>query len=56
MKQFYLAYISEVAKDVPEVTTGSGLIEKGLLKKIPTIKEQTGWTVVKKNNQWTYTE
>ncbi len=56
MKQFYLAYITKIAKDSPEITTGSWLIAHGLIDKIPTIKEQNGWTVVKRKNQWTYTE
>jgi hypothetical protein len=56
IKQFYLAYISEISKDYPEITTGSGLLEKGLIKKIPTIEEQIGWSIIKKDDQWRYTE
>lgn len=56
IKQFYLGYVNDISKDYPEITSGSGLIEKGLLKKIPTIHEQNGWSVIKKDGQWRYTE
>ena len=56
IKQFFLAYIHDVSKEYPEITTGSGLLEKGLLKKIPTIQEQKGWSVIKKDGQWRYIE
>lgn len=54
VKQFYLAYINEVSKNHPEITTWSGLIEQWLLTKIPTLKEQRWWTVWKKNGTWKY--
>jgi hypothetical protein len=56
IKQFYLAFITDVSKNYPDITNGSWLLEKGLLKKIPTLEEQSGWTVIKKNGQWKYSE
>lgn len=56
IKQFYLAFISEITKDSPEITTWSGILEKWLLKSIPTIQDQSGWTVVKKDGQWKFQE
>ncbi|GAB0175033.1 MAG: hypothetical protein HHAS10_09120 [Candidatus Altimarinota bacterium] len=56
IKQFYLGFISEITKNHPEVTTGSGILEKGLLKFIPTIQDQNGWTVRKKDGQWQFQE
>lgn len=56
IKQFYLWYIVEITKDYPNFTTGEELLQKWLIKQIPSIKTQDGWKLRKKNNLWGYQE
>jgi hypothetical protein len=57
MKQIYFAYITDISLWRPDITTGEELVSNGLLSKIPTIKEQDGWWLIReKNGQWRYTK
>ena len=55
MKQLYIAYITEVARDHPDIDIWSGLIKAGLLKSIPSTFSQDGWVIYRsKENIWKY--
>jgi len=53
IKQIYLGYITEKTRDI-DVDTGIEILELGIMKSIPTIQSQSGFTVMKKNNIWRY--
>lgn len=55
IKQIYLGYITELTKDI-DVDTWKEIIELKLLDHIPTIASQSGYTVIKRNNIWRYSE
>lgn len=54
IKYVYLAYIASRANNTP-FTTGNELIKAQLLKKIPTISSQKGYSVKLKDGIWQYT-
>jgi hypothetical protein len=55
IKQIYLGYITELTKDI-DVDTGKEILELKLLDHIPTVASQSGYTVIKRNNIWRYSE
>lgn len=55
IKQLYLSIIDTLTIDIPDIRTGSGIIEARLLSRIPTLSIQKWWTVKKsKKNGWSY--
>lgn len=55
IKQLYLLYITERAQSHPDIMTGSVLVSRKIIPKIPTIPEQKGYQVFrKKDGTWTY--
>ena len=57
IKQIYLSYITNIAKDRLDIRTGNELIKSGLMSSIPTTQEQNGWSVIRNaDDTWRYIE
>lgn len=55
IKQLYLLYITERAQSYPDIMTGSVLVSRKIIPKVPTIPEQHGYNVFrKKDGTWNY--
>ncbi len=54
IKQIYLAYITQKAKDFPDIEDGKVLLEQWIISTIPTISTQSGYNVRKIEGRWNY--
>ena len=54
IKEIYIDYISELAKQYPDISNANDLVKKGLISHVPTIQSQKWFTVIKKDGLWRY--
>jgi hypothetical protein len=54
IKQLYIYYISEIAKDYPDITDSKTLEKKNIIPHTPTIQSQKNFYIKKVDNLWRY--